>query len=213
MRISIELPGKGCLAHVGRGLLADCGPAIREACGNASSCALITDTTVGALYGAAVRGALEDAGARVVEHRVPDGENSKSLARTSEICEAMARGGLDRGSFVVALGGGVVGDLAGFAAAVSLRGIPCAQIPTTLLAQVDSSVGGKTGVNLACGKNLVGAFHQPRIVIADTATWDTLPERVFAEGLAEAIKHGAIRDPELALRARDLAAADPAAFV
>jgi 3-dehydroquinate synthase len=102
--------------------------------------------------------------------------------------------GLDRGAFVVALGGGVVGDLAGFVAAIYLRGIPCVQIPTTIVAQVDSSVGGKTGVNARAGKNLIGAFHQPRLVLADTITLETLPDREYREGFAEVIKHAVIRD-------------------
>ena len=109
----------------------------------------------------------------------------------------MAQAGLDRSSSVFALGGGVVGDLAGFVAAIYYRGIPCVQVPTTVVAQVDSSIGGKTGVNLAAGKNLVGSFHQPALVVADVSTLSTLPPREFHEGFAEIIKHAAIRDPEL----------------
>jgi 3-dehydroquinate synthase len=109
----------------------------------------------------------------------------------------MAQAGLDRSSSVFALGGGVVGDLAGFVAAIYYRGIPCVQVPTTVVAQVDSSIGGKTGVNLATGKNLVGSFHQPALVVADVSTLSTLPPREFHEGFAEIIKHAAIRDPEL----------------
>src|SRR5690606_18215213 len=112
-------------------------------------------------------------------------------------CREMLRAGLDRKSVLVALGGGVVGDLAGFAAAIFQRGIPCVQLPTTIVSQVDSSVGGKTGVNTPEGKNLLGAFHQPRLVLADTATLATLPEREFDEGFAEIVKHAAIRDASL----------------
>lgn len=212
MATEILLPGGG-RALVGRGLLETCGALVREACGGARVCALVTDSHVAPLYAERVRASLEAAGARVCLLQVPAGEPSKCMARVEELCEAMARAGLDRKSFLAALGGGVIGDLAGFAAAVFLRGIPYAQMPTTLLAQVDSSVGGKTGVNLPSGKNLVGAFHQPRVVIADVAAWDTLPARVKAEGLAEAIKHGVIRDPELALHAPRLAEEDPAGFV
>jgi 3-dehydroquinate synthase len=128
---------------------------------------------------------------------VPAGEASKSMTQVTEVCREMLRAGLDRKSFLVALGGGVVGDLAGFAAAIFQRGIPCVQIPTTIVSQVDSSVGGKTGVNTPEGKNLLGAFHQPQLVIADVATLDSLPEREFNEGFAEIIKHAAIRDASL----------------
>ena len=119
------------------------------------------------------------------------------MAQVTEVCREMLRAGLDRKSFLVALGGGVVGDLAGFAAAIFQRGIPYVQIPTTIVSQVDSSVGGKTGVNTPEGKNLLGAFHQPQLVIADVATLDSLPEREFNEGFAEIIKHAAIRDTTL----------------
>jgi len=126
----------------------------------------------------------------------PAGEGSKSLAQTAALLERMTGLGLDRKSFVIALGGGVVGDLAGFVAAIYLRGIPFVQVPTTLLAQVDSSVGGKVGVNLPQGKNLVGAFYQPRLVLADVDVLRTLPQRELKAGLAEVIKYGAIRDAE-----------------
>ena len=118
---------------------------------------------------------------------VPPGENSKSLASAERLCDEMIAAGLDRGAFVAALGGGVVGDLAGFAAAIYYRGIPHVQIPTTVVAQVDSAIGGKTGVNARDGKNLIGCFHQPVLVIADTATLATLPRREFNEGVAEVV--------------------------
>jgi 3-dehydroquinate synthase len=115
----------------------------------------------------------------------------------ASVCSEMARAGLDRSSSVFALGGGVVGDLAGFVAGIHYRGVPCVQVPTTVVAQVDSSIGGKTGVNLPEGKNLVGCFHQPALVVADVSTLSTLPPREFHEGFAEIIKHAAIRDPSL----------------
>src|SRR5207302_11295367 len=134
------------------------------------------------------------AGLKPLLLEVPAGENSKSMAQAGGLCERMIAGGLDRHAFVVALGGGVVGDLAGFVAAIYFRGIPPVQVPTTVVAQVDSAVGGKTGVNAARGKNLIGSFHQPRLVVADVETLQTLPEREFNEGFAEIIKHAIIRD-------------------
>ena len=137
---------------------------------------------------------LRAAGLRVHRIEVPDGDRSKNLRQVSKLYEAFLDKGMDRSSAVVALGGGVVGDLAGFAAASFLRGIPFVQVPTTLLAMVDASVGGKVGVNLAQGKNLVGAFHQPRLVWVDTSVLLTLPVRQLRAGMAEVIKHGAILD-------------------
>ena len=128
---------------------------------------------------------------------MPAGEASKSLSHVEEICREMIVGGHDRHSFVIALGGGVIGDLAGLVSSIFYRGIPLIQIPTTIVSQVDSSIGGKTGVNAPEGKNLIGSFHQPRLVIADTTTLQTLPEREFNEGFAEAIKHAAIRDGDM----------------
>lgn len=161
------------------------------------SAAVVTDSNVAPLYAAAVTASLEAAGIRPVLIVVPAGEASKSLEQVAAVCGEMLRAGLDRHSILVALGGGVVGDLAGFAAAIFQRGIPCVQIPTTIVSQVDSSVGGKTGVNTAEGKNLLGAFHQPRLVLADTGTLASLPQREFNEGFAEVIKHAAIRDAAL----------------
>ena len=139
-------------------------------------------------------------------HTVPAGESSKSLSHAETLCREMVRDGHDRRSMVIALGGGVVGDLAGFVASIFYRGIPFVQIPTTIVAQVDSSVGGKTGVNVAEGKNLLGAFHQPKLVLVDPETLSTLPPREFNEGFAEAIKHAAIRDGEML---NDLLSIDP----
>jgi len=158
---------------------------------------LITDENVGKLYSAGVTEALQDHGLRVHEIRIPPGEDHKSLAMASKIWEFFARSRLDRGSVIIAMGGGVVGDLAGFAAANFLRGVPWVILPTSLLAMVDASIGGKTGVNLPEGKNLIGAFHSPVAVHADISTLKTLPDIEMKSGLAEVIKHGVIADPEL----------------
>ena len=159
--------------------------------------ALVSNDVVAPLYGARVKAALEKAGARVVEVAVRDGEEAKSWESLDRVFDAFLKARLGRDALVVALGGGVIGDLAGFAAAVYQRGVPFIQVPTTLLAQVDSSVGGKTAINHPLGKNMIGAFHQPQAVIADVATLDSLPERELKSGLAEVIKHGAILDAAL----------------
>src|SRR5256714_10672578 len=135
------------------------------------------------------------------------------MSRAEAICDRMIEAGLDRTSFVVALGGGMVGDLAGFVAAIYHRGIPCLQLPTTLLAQVDSSIGGKTAVNTTAGKNLIGAWHQPALVISDVDTLATLPPREFRQGFAEIIKHAIIRDPEMFERLQKFERADLAGMV
>jgi shikimate kinase/3-dehydroquinate synthase len=174
--------GPGLLGRAG-GLIGPVLPARRVV--------IVTDTVVGPLHLPALREGLAAADMAVLaEIVVPPGEASKDFARLQEVLEEMLAAGVDRRTAVIALGGGVVGDLAGFAAAIALRGLPFVQIPTTLLAQVDSSVGGKTGVNLRAGKNLAGAFHQPRIVLADTDTLATLPPREKRAGYAEVAKHG-----------------------
>ncbi|MCX6897277.1 MAG: 3-dehydroquinate synthase [Verrucomicrobia bacterium] len=160
-------------------------------------CAILTDATVSPRYATAVRDALTAAAWSVSVHTVPSGESSKSLSVAGKLYEELAEARLNRRSFVLALGGGVVGDLAGFIAATFLRGVDFVQVPTTLLAMVDSSVGGKVAINLPQGKNLVGAFYQPRIVVADTATLASLPEREFRAGVAEVIKYGVIYDAVL----------------
>lgn len=160
-------------------------------------CAVITDVNVGGRYARATMKSLAAAGFTPVLVTVPAGEKSKCLTVVEKCYDQLARHRLERKSFIVALGGGVVGDLAGFVAATYLRGIPFVQVPTTLLAQVDSSVGGKTGVNLRSGKNLVGAFYQPRLVLCDLDTLKTLPKREFVSGLAEVIKYGVIYDAVL----------------
>src|SRR5438876_8117849 len=160
-------------------------------------CAVITDRNVAPHYGEAALQSLQAAGFEPTLITVPSGETAKSLKVTATCYDQLAEHRLERKSFVVALGGGVVGDLAGFVAATYLRGIDFVQVPTTLLAQVDSSVGGKVGVNLKAGKNLVGAFYQPKLVLCDLDTLETLPEREFRAGLAEVIKYGIIADSAL----------------
>ena len=193
IEVPVPLAGHSYRVVVGSGLLTCAGARIR-AFSQASRCALVTDSIVGPLYAEMVRRSLEESGFDVVIITVPSGESSKSLTQAAYVCDAMIEAGLDRSALLVALGGGVVGDLAGFVAAIYYRGIPFVQIPTTIVAQVDSSIGGKTGVNAAGGKNLLGAFHQPVLVLADVSTLSTLPEREFNEGFAEVIKHAAIRD-------------------
>ena len=181
---------------VDRELLATLG----ERCQNlglVGRCAVITDRNVAKRYAKGVLQSLEHAGFNPVLVTIPAGEKAKALKTVEKCYDDLAGHRLERKSFVLALGGGVVGDLAGFVAATYLRGIPFVQVPTTLLAQVDSSVGGKVGVNLEAGKNLVGAFYQPRHVLCDLTTLDTLPDREFRAGLAEVIKYGIIYDAEL----------------
>lgn len=157
--------------------------------------AVVSNTTVAPLYYDRVRASLVAAGYRVVLIALPDGEGFKNSATLNLIYDGLVDASLDRGSFIVALGGGVIGDMAGFAAASYLRGIPFVQVPTTLLSQVDSSVGGKTGINHPKGKNLIGAFYQPRAVLIDVTTLDSLPEREYLSGLGEIVKYGAVLDP------------------
>ena len=159
--------------------------------------AIISDQDVATLYGGRLTKSLSGSGFDPTVITIPPGEKSKSLAQVGEICDRMTGAGLDRSSFVVALGGGVVGDLGGFVAAIYHRGIPYVQVPTTLLAQVDSSIGGKTAVNTASGKNLIGAVHQPRLVISDVDLLRTLPPRELNQGFAEVIKHAIIADAEM----------------
>jgi len=168
-------------------------------------CVIISDDNVAPRYAAKAAASLRKAGFESWLITVPAGEKSKNLRMFQTCCDRLAGHRLERASFIVALGGGVVGDLAGFVASAYLRGIDFVQVPTTLLAQVDSSVGGKVGVNLAAGKNLVGAFHQPRLVLCDLAALRTLPPREFRAGLAEVIKYGIIYDDALFARLeRDL---------
>ena len=197
---------------IGPGLLQQAGALVRPVLAG-ERCALIVDEKVAPLFAETLGKTLRAAGFLVHLYSVSGGEAAKSMAQAGALCEQMSAAGLDRSSFVVSLGGGVIGDLAGFVAAIFLRGIPYVSIPTTLLAQVDSCIGGKTGVNSAVGKNLIGAFHQPALVLADTKTLQTLPERIWNEGFAEAIKHGVIRDPELFRSIATVDRRDPAEFI
>ncbi len=194
--VEVSLGSRSYPILIGTDLLGRVGEEVAKL-GLGRRCAVITDDQVGPLHAATVTGSLTKAGFDPVLLTVPAGEKSKRMKTVERCHEELASHRLERKSFVVALGGGVVGDLAGFIAATYLRGIPFVQIPTTLLAQVDSSVGGKVGVNLRAGKNLVGAFHQPRLVVCDLGTMATLPGREFRAGLAEVIKYGIIYDPAL----------------
>jgi 3-dehydroquinate synthase len=178
---------------IGRGLLATLGARIKALRPGAKT-VIVTDETVAKHHLAAAQASLADAGIEHTPIVVPPGESSKSIATFERVCEAIIAARIERGDLVIALGGGVIGDLVGFAAACVRRGIDFVQVPTTLLAQVDSSVGGKTGINSRQGKNLIGAFHQPVTVIADTALLDTLPVREFRAGYAEVAKYGLLGD-------------------
>lgn len=160
-------------------------------------CAIVSDECVAALFTPALVRSLTDAGFRPTLITIPAGEESKSLGQVEVICRQLSEAGLDRSSFLVALGGGMVGDLTGFVAAIYHRGIPYVQVPTTLLAQVDSSIGGKTAVNTEVGKNMIGAWHHPALVISATDTLATLPPRQWKQGFAEIIKHAIISDAEM----------------
>jgi 3-dehydroquinate synthase len=191
--VPVRLGERSYSIKIGGGLLAQLG---RE-CSRlklGKRAAIITDAQVGPLLAEAAKKSLEAAGFVPVLITVPAGETAKNLKFVQACYDQLAAHRLERKSFVVALGGGVVGDLAGFVAATYLRGVPFVQVPTTLLSQVDSSVGGKVGVNLAAGKNLVGAFYQPKLVLCDLDSLKTLPPREFASGLAEVIKYGIIYD-------------------
>ena len=178
---------------IGRGLLAELGALVTK-CRPHAAAALVTDTVVASHHLAAAEAALRAASVRTTPVVIPSGEGSKSWNGVASLCEALLAARIERSDLVIALGGGVVGDLAGFAAAILRRGVDLVQVPTTLLAQVDSAVGGKTGINAARGKNLIGAFHQPILVVADTALLDTLPARDFRAGYAEMVKYGLIND-------------------
>jgi 3-dehydroquinate synthase len=190
--IRVGLGDRAYDIHVGHGLLAEAGALLKPLA--RGPVPVVTDATVGEIH---LADFLESCGrAGIDAHPVvmPPGEGSKSFAGLAEVSGALLDAGVDRGGLIVALGGGVIGDLTGFAAGVLKRGVAFAQIPTTLLAQVDSSVGGKTAINTPQGKNLVGLFHQPRIVIADTALLSTLPRRELLAGYAEVVKYGALGD-------------------
>jgi len=207
--VHVDLDERGYPIHIGVGLPA--GRALRGSPGR--RVLVVSDSNVDPLYGPAREAMLSDLGLAVSRTVVPAGESSKDLRVVKDLYGEALQAGLDRTSMVVALGGGVVGDLAGFVAATYLRGLDFVQMPTTLLAMVDSSVGGKTGVNLEQGKNLVGAFYQPVEVTADLSTLETLPDREYVSGLAEVVKYGVIWDADLfgklEARAAQLIARDP----
>ena len=180
--------------HIAPGLLSQAGALCRAALPRAGRLAVVTDSHVGPLYGETIMSSLAGAGFQAELVTIPAGESSKCLSMLGRLYDSFTAQGLTRSDGVVALGGGVVGDLAGFAAATILRGVDFVQIPTTLLAQVDSSVGGKVAIDLPAGKNLAGAFWQPKRVIIDPDVLDSLPEEAFADGMAEVIKYGCIAD-------------------
>lgn len=195
-RIPVLLKNKPYEIIVGHGTLDRAGEFIGHVLPT-GRCGIVTDGNVAPLYADSVRESLTAAGFEATLVTVPAGEQSKSLEQVENVCDQLIAARLDRGGCLVALGGGVIGDLAGFVASIYYRGIPYVQIPTTVVAQVDSSIGGKTGVNSRAGKNLIGSFHQPALVIADQDTLATLPSREFNEGMAEVIKHAVIRDADM----------------
>jgi 3-dehydroquinate synthase len=193
--VHVPLEGRAYDILIGRGVLQMAGTRLAAL---APGCAVgvVSDTNVAPLHEAALRTSLQHAGLRTSLTVIPPGESSKSWAGFAQVCDALIGHKIERKDIVLALGGGVVGDLTGFAAASIRRGVGFVQVPTTLLAQVDSSVGGKTGINSPHGKNLVGAFYQPQLVICDTALLDTLPLREMRAGYAEVVKYGLIDQPE-----------------
>jgi len=211
--VKVALGARSYDIVIGRGVLASLGARMRALRPGANA-AIVTDETVARHHLAAAESALAAAGIAARQVIVPPGEGSKSFAVFERLCEALIAARIERGDVVVALGGGVIGDLAGFAASVVRRGLDYVQVPTTLLAQVDSSVGGKTAINSVHGKNLIGTFHQPILVVADTATLDTLPARQFRAGYAEVVKYGLLGDADffawLEANWRDVFAGGPA---
>ena len=191
--VPVNLGERSYQIHIGAGVLGRLGALCVDS-GLKGKCLIITDENVGSLYAETAQESLEAAGFSVAVETLPAGEQTKCGDQVFRLYSRCIEAGLDRKSFIVALGGGVMGDLAGYVAASYLRGIPFVQVPTSLLAMVDSSVGGKTGINLPEGKNLVGAFYQPELVLADLDTLKTLPPREYKAGLAEVIKYGIIYD-------------------
>jgi len=192
--LKVELAGRSYPIHIGRNLLSDASlilPYLKR-----KQVAVVTNTTVAPLYLEELKHSLEAAGVKVLSIILPDGESYKHTQTLNAIYDALLENRCERNTTLIALGGGVIGDLTGYAAATYLRGVPFIQIPTTLLSQVDSSVGGKTGINHPLGKNMIGAFYQPQLVLADIDTLKTLPPREFSAGMAEVIKYGLMRDTE-----------------
>jgi 3-dehydroquinate synthase len=195
---AIEISGSGFRysALVSDGSMAKAGELARKVM-SGNRCAIIADETSARLFGDRISESFTAENFSPHLLRIPAGEKSKSLAQVEKICDELIEAGLDRSSFIVGLGGGVIGDISGFVAAIFQRGIPHVQIPTTLLAMVDSSIGGKTGVNLEAGKNLIGAIHHPALIIADVKALESLPPKELRQGYAEIIKHAIIRDAEM----------------
>ena len=190
--LRVELGERAYAIHIGQRLLSSAELILPQL--DLPRVAIVTNTTVAPLYLAQLAEALQARGVDVLSIVLEDGERYKNWATLNRIYDALLERRCDRRTTLIALGGGVIGDLAGFAAATYMRGIPFIQVPTTLLAQVDSSIGGKTGINHPLGKNMIGAFYQPRLVLADTAVLESLPPRELAAGMAEVIKHGLVRD-------------------
>lgn len=195
VRVEVGLGERAYEILIGSGLIASAGSEIGRKLAGVRA-AVVTDDAVGALYQDQLRSSLADQNIDSVAVSLPPGEKTKSFEALQQVIDGVLAARLERGDAVIALGGGVIGDLAGFAAGIVRRGMSFVQIPTTLLAQVDSSVGGKTGINTAHGKNLVGVFHQPKLVLADTDVLDTLPPREFRAGYAEVVKYGLIDRPK-----------------
>jgi 3-dehydroquinate synthase len=192
--LKVELANRSYPIHIGRGLISNADlilPHLKR-----KHVAIVTNTTVAPLYLEQLSSALKAAGVTVISIVLPDGEAYKNSETLNLIYDALLQNRCERSTTLIALGGGVIGDLTGYAAATYLRGVPFIQVPTTLLSQVDSSVGGKTGINHPLGKNMIGAFYQPQLVLADIDTLQTLPPREFSAGMAEVIKYGLIRDPD-----------------
>ena len=192
--LQVALGNRSYPIHIGRGLISQADlilPYLKR-----KSVAIVTNTTVAPLYLAKLSQALKNAGVNVIEIILPDGEAYKNSETLNLIYDALLKNRCERSTTLIALGGGVIGDLTGYAAATYLRGVPFIQVPTTLLSQVDSSVGGKTGINHPLGKNMIGAFYQPQLVLADIDTLQTLPKREVSAGVAEIIKYGLIRDAD-----------------
>lgn len=191
--IEVDLGDRSYPIHIGSSLIHN--PELFAAHVKGRTVMVVTNTTVGPLYASALTQTLQTAGAKqVAQVTLPDGEEYKDWPTLQRVFDALLQNHCDRKTVLVALGGGVIGDMGGFAASAFMRGIPFIQVPTTLLSQVDSSVGGKTGINHPLGKNMIGAFYQPQLVVTDIATLNTLPDRELSCGLAEIIKHGAIAD-------------------
>ena len=199
--IRVSLGARSYPIVIGASWLGNLGARIRDAVGRAAiRAAVISDSRVAPLYVPRITASMREAGFTVAEIQIPEGEQHKNLAWLALTYDRLIEAHLERSSPILAVGGGVVGDLAGFAAATVLRGVPFVQVPTTLLAQVDAAIGGKTAINHAAGKNLIGAFHQPRLVAIDVDTLKTLPRREYLSGLAEVVKYGAILDADLFAR-------------